>query len=150
MSVQPRRQTSSAFWEDLARDLADPEFLREYVVESVRIATIDQLVNDLDDARVAAGLSKADLARAISAQPASIRRLFTSGNASPTLGTVAEVAAALGMRVTLQPLPDAEREQVTRSLLEGRAKNPKALARFLDKKRRRRGAASSHGATGPR
>lgn len=131
---QPQGQ--SAFWDDLARDLADPEFLREFVVESVRIATIDQLVNDLDDARVAAGLSKADLARAISAQPASIRRLFTSGNASPTLGTVAEVAAALGMRVTLEPLPDAEREQVTASLLEGRAKNPKALAKLLDRKRR--------------
>lgn len=126
----------TAFWDDLARDLEDPEFLREYVVESVRIATIDRLVNDLDEARVAAGLSKADLARAICAQPASIRRLFTSGTASPTLGTVAEVAAALGMRVTLEPLPADEREQLTTSLLEGRAKNPKALAKLLDRKRR--------------
>ena len=129
-----------AFWVDLARDLEDPAFLREYVVESVRIATIDQLVNDLDEARVAAGLSKADLARAIGAQPASIRRLFTSGNASPTLGTVAEVAAALGMRVTLEPLSADEREQVTTSLLEGRPKNPKALAKLLDRKRRVRAA----------
>ena len=56
---------SGAFWEDLAEDLKDPEFLREYVVESVRIATIDRIVNELDDARVAADLSKAALARAI-------------------------------------------------------------------------------------
>lgn len=38
----------SAFWDDLARDLEDPEFLREYVVESMRIATIDQVVNAID------------------------------------------------------------------------------------------------------
>lgn len=31
----------TAFWDDLARDLEDPEFLREYVAESMRIATID-------------------------------------------------------------------------------------------------------------
>lgn len=48
-------------WEDLARDLDDPEFLREYVAESVRITTIDAVVNALDDAPEAAGLSKAEL-----------------------------------------------------------------------------------------
>lgn len=54
---------TSAFWDDLAHDLEDPEFLREFVVESMRIATIDEVVNALDDAREAAGLSKAELAR---------------------------------------------------------------------------------------
>ena len=29
----------TAFWDDLARDLEDPEFLREYVAASTRIAT---------------------------------------------------------------------------------------------------------------
>ncbi len=48
---------------DLANDLDDPEFLREYVVESMRIATIDSVA--IDNAREAAGLSKAELARAI-------------------------------------------------------------------------------------
>ncbi len=132
-----------AFWVDLAKDLEDPEFVREYVVESIRIATIDQLVNDLDAARVAAGMSKAELARAISAEPASIRRLFSSGKANPTIGTLAEVAAALGMQVTLDNLPDAERDHVTTTLLEGRAADPKALAAFLLEKRRQRPAAAS-------
>ncbi len=40
---------TSAFWDDLARDLEDPNFLREYVIESMRIATIDAVVNALDD-----------------------------------------------------------------------------------------------------
>jgi DNA-binding phage protein len=126
------------FWEDLAKDLEDPEFLREYVRESVRIATIDQLVNALDEARVAAMLSKAELARAISAEPAVIRRLFSAAHVNPTLGTLAEVAAALGMRVTLEPLPATERKQVTRPLLEGRSADTKALARHVSDMRRSR------------
>jgi hypothetical protein len=60
---------ASAFRDDLARDRQDPEFLREYVTESVRIATIDRIVNELDAAREAAGLTKAELARAISSDP---------------------------------------------------------------------------------
>ena len=124
-------KADSAFWDDLAQDLQDPEFLRDYVVESVRIATIDRLVNALDEAREAAGLTKAELARAIGAEPASIRRLFASGNSNPTLGTLAEVASALGMQVTLTPLPAAERRKITQPLLQGRVADPKALAEHL-------------------
>jgi len=132
-SVQPRdlEIRAGAFWDDLARDLQDPEFLREYVVESVRIATIDSVVNALDDAREAAGLSKAELARAISAEPAVIRRLFSANGVNPTLGTLAEVAAALGMRVTLEPLAAPERKTLTEPLLEGHAANTKQLAKHL-------------------
>jgi len=97
----------SVFWDDLARDLKDPQFLREYVAQSIRIATIDRIVNELDEAREAAGLSKAELARAINSEPATVRRLFSAGHVNPTLGTLAGVAAALGMRVVLEPLDRA-------------------------------------------
>jgi transcriptional regulator with XRE-family HTH domain len=85
--------------------------MREYVRESVRIATVDAIMNALDDARLAEGLSKAALARAIGAEPAVVRRLFAAGNASPnpTLGTLVDVAAALGLRIRLEPLPEEER-----------------------------------------
>ena len=119
---------SSVFWDDLAADLQDPGFLREYVAESIRIATIDRIVNELDAAREAAGLTKAGLARAISSEPATVRRLFSSGHVNPTLGTLAEVAAALGMRVVLEPLGADDRQQITRPLLEGSADDPRALA----------------------
>ncbi|MDO5739875.1 MAG: hypothetical protein Q4P07_06970 [Ornithinimicrobium sp.] len=76
----------TAFWEDLSRDLQDPEFLREYVVESMRISTIDSVVNAIDDARAAAGLSKAELARAIDKEPATIRRLLSSESGQPDPG----------------------------------------------------------------
>jgi transcriptional regulator with XRE-family HTH domain len=118
----------SVFWDDLANDLQDPGFLREYVAESVRIATIDRIVNELDAAREAAGLTKAALARAISSEPATIRRLFSSGHVNPTLGTLAEVAAALGMRVVLEPLGADDQQQITRPLLEGSTADPRALA----------------------
>ena len=123
--------STNAFWSDLARDLEDPEFLREYVSQSVRIATIDKVVNALDDAREAAGLSKAELARAIQVEPATIRRLFASEKSNPTLATLAEVAAALGMRITLEPLADGERTQITDPLLAGHAADPAGLARHL-------------------
>jgi transcriptional regulator with XRE-family HTH domain len=130
--------TKSAFWDDLAHDLKNPEFLREYIVESMRIATIDTVVNALNEAREAAGLSKADLARAISAEPATIRRLFASSSPNPTLGTLAEVAAAVGMRITVEPLPPAERVKITRPLLEGLSTDTKALARYLAAMRSRK------------
>ena len=131
--------TPSTFWDDLTQGLQDPEFLRDYVRESIRIATIDQLVNALDAAREAAHLSKAELARAIGAEPAVVRRLFSAGHVNPTLGTLAEVAAALGMRVTLEPLPAEERAQVTQPLLEGRSADPKALAEHVTAMRQRPG-----------
>jgi transcriptional regulator with XRE-family HTH domain len=125
------------FWDDLTQDLEDPQFLREYVAQSVRIATIDRIVNELDTAREAAGLSKAELARAINSEPATVRRLFSAGHVNPTLGTLAEVAAALGMRVVLEPLGADDRKRITGPLLEGGTGDPRVLARRLEAMRRR-------------
>lgn len=122
----------TAFWDDLARDLEDPEFLREYIVESMRIATIDNVVTAIDEAREAAGLSKAELARAIQKEPATIRRLLSSDNSNPTLGTLAEVATALGLRITVEPISEAERHQITGPLLQGRSADPMKLAHHLE------------------
>lgn len=121
----------SVFWDDLVNDMADPEFLRAYVVESMRIATIDRIINDLDQARETAGLSKAALARAIGSEPAVIRRLFAAGKVNPTLGTLTEVAAALGLRITLEPMPEREQEDITAPLISGEHSDRKALARHL-------------------
>ncbi|HEV7649147.1 MAG TPA: hypothetical protein VGP26_13395 [Actinophytocola sp.] len=130
------------YWEDLAEDLKDPEFLRAYITESLRVETIDRLVNDLDDARTALGLTKAELARAISAEPAVIRRLLSPGHRNPTIGTVAEVAAALGLRVALVPMADDEREQVAETLRSGTAKDRARLARNIEGKRSSQAAAA--------
>lgn len=120
--------TRSVFWDDLANDLRDPAFLREYVTESIRIGTIDRIVNELDGARKSAGLTKAALARAIGSESATIRRLFSASRVNPTLGTLAEIAAVLGMRVVLEPLSPADQRQITRSLLDGSTDDPPGLA----------------------
>lgn len=41
----------SRFWDDLNRDLQDPEHRREFERESERIAQIDALINELDEIR---------------------------------------------------------------------------------------------------
>lgn len=109
-------ETRSLFWDDLAQGLEDPAALREYTLESLRIATIDRLVNLLDGAREEEHLSKAALARVINSQPAVVRRLLSNGALNPTIGTLVDVATALGLRVTLEPMPAAERRGLTRSL----------------------------------
>lgn len=117
------------FWSDLAEDLEDPEFLREYIREGVRIGTIDQVVRELDDARETAGLSKAELARSLGTHGAAVRRLFSAEQVNPTLGTLAEVAAVLGLRVTLVPLDPRERKLVSQPLREGQSRDPRAVAK---------------------
>jgi hypothetical protein len=87
------------FWEDLREDLKDPEFLRSYVTNWVKISTTDAIINAL--------------------------------RPNPTIGTVAEMAAALGMRLTLEPLPEGEHETTTGPLLEGEVDDLDALVERL-------------------
>lgn len=132
--------STGAFWDDLADDLQDPELLRHYVTESVRIATIDAVINELGEALEAAGLTKTALARSISVEPSTIRRLLSTPGPNPTLGTLAEVAGALGMRVTLEPLSESEREVVTEPLITGESPDRRALVEHLESRRPRREA----------
>jgi transcriptional regulator with XRE-family HTH domain len=126
----------SQFWDDLVDDLRDPELLRTYIVESVRIETIDRLITSLDEARQAGELSKADLARSISETPSVVRRLLSSpGQRNPTIGTLAEIAAALGMRITLEPLPPEEQATVTTPLRTGATDDPEKVAEYILEKR---------------
>ncbi|MCK9871184.1 helix-turn-helix transcriptional regulator [Nocardiopsis dassonvillei] len=114
----------SAFWDGHEQDLDSPEYAREFAAESIRISTIDEIIKTLDNQRAAADMSKAALARAIGSDPAMIRRLLSSSAANPTLGTLAEVAAALGMKVVLEPMTAEERHEVTEPMLWGIATKP--------------------------
>lgn len=86
----------------LSRRLRDPEFKAEYERQLRAIRAVDALVNDLEQLREALGLSKAEVARMIDKNPASVRRLLTaSGN--PELKTVVAMADALGADVRIVP-----------------------------------------------
>lgn len=106
----------TAFWEDLAEDLRDPELLHHYILESERIAAIDRVINQLDELRRREGLTKADLARAIERTPETVRRLLTSKSVNPQFGVIAELAAALGYRLTLEPMTEQDRRRVAEPL----------------------------------
>ncbi len=87
----------------LARRLAeDPEFKAEYERQRRAIDAIDAIVNQLDALRAAHALSKAELARAIDKNPASVRRLLTA-KGNPELATVVAMADALDADVLVVP-----------------------------------------------
>ncbi|HZK15752.1 MAG TPA: helix-turn-helix transcriptional regulator [Solirubrobacterales bacterium] len=76
----------------------DPEFRVEFERQRREIVQIDSVVRQLDELREQAGMSKAELARAIGKEPSSIRRFFTA-DVNPELKTVAAVADVLGAEV---------------------------------------------------
>ena len=79
--------------------MADPEFRAVYERSSREIEQTDRVIRALDELRLDAGMSKAELARRIDRNASSIRRLFTASSARPELPLVAAIADALGAEV---------------------------------------------------
>ena len=82
--------------------LRDPEFRAEYERASAEITQIDAILQTLDDLREEAGLSKAEIARRIGKNPASVRRLFTA-QVNPELKTIVALAHTLNAEVRIVP-----------------------------------------------
>lgn len=85
-----------------AARLKDPEFRAEYERASAEIAQIDAVLQTLDDLREGAGLSKAEIARRIGKNHASVRRMFTA-EVNPELKTIVALAHALNAEVRIVP-----------------------------------------------
>lgn len=84
----------------LADQLADSEFRAEFERERREIEAVDAIVGALDGLRDERGLSKAELARQIGKNPASVRRTLTApGN--PELRTIIAMADALGAEIKI-------------------------------------------------
>lgn len=103
-----KQRAASAFWDDFESDMEDPEFRDEFLRRHARTLTVDRIVNALEDQRESIGISKADLARHLQGSPPAVRRLLTATNPNPTLATLVDVAGALGLRLTLEPIPPKE------------------------------------------
>ena len=86
----------------LARRPEDPAFRSEYARQRREIDSVDSILRKLDALREQHGLSKADLARAIDKNPASVRRLLTAP-VNPELRTVVAIAEALDAEVQIVP-----------------------------------------------
>ncbi len=90
-------------WEDY-RDalLQDPEARAEYARTYRDTLFLRRLLQQVEAARIAAGLSKAELARRVGVNPSAMRRLLTAETSNPTLKTMLGLVDALGLEVTLQ------------------------------------------------
>ncbi len=100
-SSSTRKQQSIADLRD--EILADPQGRSDYVSTVREIEMVDTLVRTLDARRIELGISKAELSRRIAREPSTVRRLFTAGGANPEIAFLAEIAEAVGMRITLEP-----------------------------------------------
>ena len=87
-------------WRD--ERLQDPTFKAEYERQLRRVTAIDAIINGLDELRIARGINKAELARAIDKNPAAVRRLLTA-KGNPELGTVVAMADVLDADVVIVP-----------------------------------------------
>lgn len=85
-----------------AERMQDPEFRAEYERTRRELAQVNDVMRALNALRIEAGVSKAQLARAIGRNDAVVRRLFTA-EVNPELRTVAALAAALGAEVRIMP-----------------------------------------------
>ncbi|MSP24327.1 MAG: XRE family transcriptional regulator [Myxococcales bacterium] len=99
------KRTKTGFDGFFDRQMKNPNIRAEYRRARREIDLVDELVRALDDARVSVGLSKAELARRISAKPEVVRRLFTTDDPNPTLATFVKLATAVGLGLTLTPRP---------------------------------------------
>lgn len=107
----------------LAEQMKDPEFSREYELACAEIEQVDNIMRQLDQLRVQAGLNKTALARRIGKNPVVIRRMFTA-EANPELKTIAALAAALDAEITVvphKPAGETTRQEAPKALVGGAA-----------------------------
>lgn len=90
--------------------MQDVEYRVAYERAAREISQTDAVIRELDALRVDLGVSKAELARRINRNPASVRRLFTASQVRPELPLVAALANALGAELRVVPrTPEARR-----------------------------------------
>jgi transcriptional regulator with XRE-family HTH domain len=125
--IDPRRYDGASavchfsllvFWDDLQRDLEDPEYRRAFFLEQNRVSTVDRVMNQLIEALEKSGLTRSAVASAIDSQPSAVRRLLNqeTSSANPTLRTLTDVAAVLGYKIDLVPLKGEERKRVAEAI----------------------------------
>ncbi len=97
-------ETNRGRWAEMReRIVSTPDLREQYELTKHAISSTRQVLMEIDDERQRASLSKAELARRIGMTPSVVRRLFSSKSSNPTLGTVINMAGALGMEIELKP-----------------------------------------------
>ena len=103
-----RRPVSTKFFDD---QMKSASFRNGYAKARAEIDAIDRVIRTLDEACVDIGVSKAELARRISAKPEVIQRLFAADAPNPMLATVVKLAEVLGYKLELVRVPAGRRNR---------------------------------------
>ena len=101
----------SSFWDDLNRRMESPKFRRNYIDTSLRIQVVDNLVNAIDERRLALNMSKEDLAKVTGQKGSVVRRIFSRRHVNPTLETYVIMAYAVGLELKLVEHEEEETEE---------------------------------------
>lgn len=94
--------------------LRDSAFRAPYDRAAREVGQIDRVIRALDALRIDQKMSKAELARRISRNESSIRRLFTSHQTRPEFPLLAAIAEVLGAQLAVVPVTSDARRSVKR------------------------------------
>lgn len=83
--------------------MKDKAFAAQYTTARGEIDSVDELIRQLEAARIESGLTKAEVARRAGTPPEVVRRLFTMESPNPTMSTVMSLARTMGLAIALVP-----------------------------------------------
>ena len=115
-------------WESFYEELFDTPEERAEAERDVReMIALRTILQRCEEERERAGLSKAELARIVGVNPASMRRLFTDEGSNPTLKTMIGILAALDLELVVKPI--SRRGRKTAQPTTSRSGRVRALVR---------------------
>jgi DNA-binding Xre family transcriptional regulator len=86
----------------LERQLGDPEFKSAFEHKLANLQSFVELMHAMERAREERKLSKREVAERMGRHPSAVSRLLTGEGPNPTLETIAELADALDLVVSIQ------------------------------------------------
>lgn len=86
----------SDFRRHLEQSMEDPEFKREWEAQAAE----RELMHKIVEARIAEGMTQAELAEACGMKPANLCRL-ENGNGNPSVATLEKIARGLGRKLEI-------------------------------------------------
>jgi DNA-binding Xre family transcriptional regulator len=99
----------AAFDSYLDEQLADPEFRDGFERKLANLQSFVELIKALDRARETHKLSKKDVADRMGRHPSAVSRLLSGDGPNPTLETIAELAEALDVQISIHVKPRPKR-----------------------------------------
>ncbi|MEK7423669.1 MAG: helix-turn-helix domain-containing protein [Actinomycetota bacterium] len=109
--IRPPRRRGISFGDYVREAFPTERDKAEFRAQVERVHAIADLLDAIEQARAAAKMPKADLARRMETQASVVSRLLTSGG-NPTVDTLLQILQQLGLHATLTIEPRRRRTRV--------------------------------------